>query len=80
MSSSVGALIVERTGGPEVLQWKQIELPELGDNEVLIRQEAIGVDFIDTQLRSGLLPLPKLPSGLGFAAAGVIEKVGKSVI
>lgn len=79
MSNSVGALIVERTGGPEVLQWRQIELPEVGDNEVQIRQEAVGVDFIDTQLRSGLLPLPKLPSGLGFAAAGVIEKVGKSV-
>lgn len=79
MTSSTGALIVEKTGGPEVLQWKEIELPEVGDSEVQIRQEAIGVDFIDTQLRSGLLPLPKLPSGIGFAAAGVIEKVGKSV-
>ncbi|MGY2680753.1 quinone oxidoreductase family protein [Pseudomonas tolaasii] len=79
MSNSTGAMIVEKTGGPEVLEWKEIELPDVSDSQVQIRQEAIGVDFIDTQLRSGLLPLPTLPSGLGFAAAGVIEKVGKSV-
>lgn len=79
MSDSTGAMIIQATGGPEVLQWQSIPLAAPGDTEVRIRQEAIGVDFIDTQLRSGLLPLPQLPSGLGFAAAGVIEQVGEGV-
>lgn len=67
---------IARNGGPEVLEYGGIDvaLPETG--EVLIRHEAVGLNFIDTYHRSGLYPLP-LPSGLGVEAAGVIEAVGQ---
>lgn len=68
----------ERTGGPEVLQVERIARPKPGPGEVLMRAEAIGLNFIDTYHRSGLYPVP-LPSGLGSEAAGVVEAVGEDV-
>ncbi len=67
------------TGGPEVIQWRDVDLPAPGAHEVLVRHEAVGLNFIDTYFRSGLYPAP-LPSGLGSEAAGVIEAVGEGVI
>src|SRR3546814_12834282 len=49
-----------------------------GGGEILIRQEAVGLNFIDTYQRSGLCALP-LPSGLGSEGAGVVEAVGEGV-
>ncbi len=69
---------IETTGGPEVIQWREVELPAPGPGEVLIRHEAVGLNFIDTYLRTGLYPM-RLPGGLGFEAAGVIEAVGEGV-
>jgi NADPH2:quinone reductase len=69
---------VYQTGEPEQLVWGPFELPELSDNELRIRHTAIGVNFIDTYLRSGLYPMG-LPGRIGFEAAGVVEAVGKSV-
>jgi NADPH2:quinone reductase len=69
---------IRRTGGPEVLEAEMIDIPSPGEGEVVIRHEAVGLNFIDTYHRSGLYPLP-LPSGLGNEAAGVIEKVGPGV-
>ena len=68
----------EQTGGPEVIQWREVDLPAPGPGEVLIRHEAVGLNFIDTYLRTGLYPTP-LPGSLGFEAAGVIEAVGEGV-
>jgi NADPH2:quinone reductase len=68
----------EQTGGPEVIQWREVDLPAPGPGEVLVRHEAVGLNFIDTYFRSGLYPAP-LPSGLGSEAAGVIEAVGAGV-
>jgi len=68
----------ERTGGPEVLQWVEAEVPPPLAGEVRIRHEAVGVNFIDTYHRSGLYPVP-LPSGLGQEAAGVVEALGDGV-
>lgn len=68
----------ETTGGPEVIQWREVELPAPGPGEVLIRHEAVGLNFIDTYFRSGLYPA-RLPAGLGFEAAGVVEAVGEGV-
>ena len=65
----------ERTGGPEVLQWVEADVPPPLAGEVRIRHEAVGVNFIDTYHRSGLYPVP-LPSGLGQEAAGVVEALG----
>ncbi|HTX72934.1 MAG TPA: quinone oxidoreductase [Rectinemataceae bacterium] len=67
-----------RTGGPEVLALEELETGAPGPNEVLVRQKAIGVDFVDCYQRSGLYPLA-LPSGLGGEAAGLVEMVGSAV-
>ncbi len=69
---------IETTGGPEVIQWREVVLPAPGPGEVLIRHEAVGLNFIDTYLRTGLYPM-RLPGGLGFEAAGVVEAVGEGV-
>lgn len=69
---------IAATGGPDVIQWQTVDLPAPGPGEVLLRHEAIGLNFIDTYLRTGLYPA-KLPTGLGFEAAGVVEAVGAGV-
>ncbi|MBU6164816.1 MAG: quinone oxidoreductase [Alphaproteobacteria bacterium] len=72
------AIRIEAAGGPEVMQFADVSLPDPGPGEVRIRHTAIGLNFIDTYHRSGLYPLP-LPSGLGLEAAGVVEAVGAGV-
>jgi NADPH2:quinone reductase len=62
-------------GGPEVLQWEAVEPAVPGRGEVLIRQTAIGLNFIDVYERTGLYP-GALPMGLGREGAGVVEVVG----
>ncbi len=69
---------IKKTGGPEVLEIKNIKLEDPKDGEVQIKHSAIGLNYIDTYHRSGLYPLP-LPSGIGLEAAGIIEKTGKNV-
>ncbi|MFM6951064.1 MAG: quinone oxidoreductase family protein [Novosphingobium sp.] len=69
---------IAATGGPEVIEWRTVDLPAPGPGEVLLRHEAIGLNFIDTYLRTGLYPA-RLPSGLGFEAAGVVEAIGPGV-
>ena len=70
--------VIEQQGGPEVIQWRDIELPPPGPSEVRMRNTAVGLNFIDTYHRSGLYPL-KLPAGLGMEASGVVEAVGEGV-
>jgi NADPH2:quinone reductase len=72
------AFVLRKTGGPEVLEAEHIDVPRPGPEKVVVRHEAIGLNFIDTYHRSGLYPLP-LPSGIGSEAAGVIEAVGDGV-
>ena len=72
------AIRIERTGGPEVLDLAEVEVPSPKAGEILVRHEAVGVNFIDTYHRTGLYPV-KLPSGLGLEAAGVVEAVGDGV-
>jgi len=74
----VQAIEIKKTGGPEVLEIKNIKLEDPKDGEVQIKHSAIGLNYIDTYHRSGLYPLP-LPSGIGLEAAGIIEKTGKNV-
>jgi NADPH2:quinone reductase len=69
-------LIIRRTGGPEVIEREPLGALEPGPGEVLIRHQAIGLNYIDTYHRSGLYPLA-LPSGLGGEGAGVIEAAGE---
>jgi len=72
------AIVIEEFGGPEVMQWREHNLPELASGEVRIRHTAVGLNFIDTYQRSGLYPL-ELPSGLGLEAAGEVVSVGSDV-
>lgn len=71
-------IIVRKTGGPEVLELETVALPAPAAGEALVRNEAIGLNFIDTYHRSGLYPV-ELPSGLGSEAAGIVEAVGPGV-
>jgi NADPH2:quinone reductase len=72
------AIRFERTGGPEVLAWQEVEVGSPGQGQVRLRHTAVGLNYIDTYHRSGLYTLP-MPSGLGSEAAGVIEEVGPGV-
>jgi len=72
------AAFLEAQGGPEVIQWREIELPPPGPGEVRMRNTAVGLNYIDTYHRGGLYPV-SLPSGLGVEAAGAVEAVGEGV-
>ena len=72
------AVEINKTGGADVLEIKDITLNKPGPDEVTIEHKAIGLNYIDTYHRSGLYPL-KLPSGLGLEGAGVITVVGENI-
>ena len=72
------SVIISKNGGPEVLQLKDIKLSDPNVGEVLIKNEAIGLNYIDTYHRSGLYPV-ELPSSIGIEGAGIIEKIGPEV-
>lgn len=73
------AIIMHATGGPEVLQWEDFDPGDPGPGEARVRQEAIGLNFIDVYHRTGLYPLPSLPATPGMEGAGVVEAVGTGV-
>jgi len=72
------AIRFHRTGGPEVLQWEDVDLAAPASGEARIRHQAVGLNYIDTYHRSGLYPVP-LPSGIGVEGAGLVEAVGDGV-
>ncbi|MCP3733897.1 quinone oxidoreductase [Sphingomonas sp. RP10(2022)] len=69
---------ITRTGGPEVIEWVDVDLPPPAAGEVRMRHHAVGLNYIDTYHRSGVYPVD-LPAGLGSEAAGVVEAVGEGV-
>ena len=73
------AIRIHSTGGPEVLQWDDVEVAAPGAGEALVRHSAVGLNFIDCYHRSGLYPLPPLPLSIGLEGAGVVEAVGEGV-
>jgi len=73
------AIIMEKYGGPEVLQWRKNDPGKPGPGEAFIRHEAVGLNFIDVYHRSGLYPLPALPAIPGLEGAGIVEAVGAGV-
>jgi NADPH:quinone reductase len=72
------AIRVHQTGGPEVLQWEEADVGDPGPGQLLLRQEAAGLNFIDVYHRTGLYPQP-LPFTPGVEGAGVVEAVGANV-
>jgi NADPH2:quinone reductase len=76
----VAAVRIHKTGGPEVLTYEDIQLKDLGQGEVRIKQSAIGLNYIDTYFRTGLYPAPGgLPMIPGNEGAGVVTAVGPGV-
>ena len=69
---------IEKNGGPEVLEIKNVDTKDPKPDQVLIEQKAIGLNYIDTYHRTGMYPLP-LPTGIGLEGAGVIKKIGSKV-
>lgn len=72
------AIRMLRTGGPEVMEYVDVEVGEPGPGEARVRHAACGVNFIDVYFRTGLYP-QALPSSLGMEGAGVVEAVGEGV-
>ena len=72
------AIRIEKTGGPEVMKFVEVDVGEPGPGEVQVRHHAIGINFIDVSFRTGLYPMP-LPAGIGLEAAGVVTAVGDGV-
>ena len=78
MSSSAQRFMISTVGSSDVLMWVEGDLPNPGPNEIRIRHEAIGVNYIDVYHRTGSYPL-ELPSGIGVEGAGIVEAVGSRV-
>lgn len=75
----VKAIRIHEFGGPNVMRLEDIELAPPGKGEVLVRNHAAGVNFIDTYFRTGHYKPPSLPCTLGNEAAGEIIETGKGV-
>jgi NADPH2:quinone reductase len=73
------AIRIHATGGPEMLRWEDVPKPEPGPGEILLRHEAVGLNYIDVYFRTGLYKLPTLPAIIGQEGAGIIEAVGPDV-
>jgi NADPH:quinone reductase-like Zn-dependent oxidoreductase len=72
------AIVFDRHGGPEVLEYREVPLPEIGPDEVLVRVRACGLNHLDLFTRSGRLPHPvSLPHILGSEVAGEIATAGE---
>ncbi len=72
------AIRIHANGGPEVMRWEDVPLPDPGPGEVLVRHEAIGLNYIDVYFRTGLYKSP-LPATIGMEAAGTVAAVGEGV-
>ncbi len=72
------AIRIHETGEPEKMRWEEVRIETPGPGQVLVRNTAIGLNFIDTYHRSGLYPLA-LPATLGMEGAGIVEAVGPKV-
>jgi NADPH2:quinone reductase len=72
------AIIIKKTGGPEVLELTAIQLASPGPDQIKVKNIAIGLNYIDTYHRSGLYPV-QLPSGIGLEGAGTITEIGSNV-
>ena len=72
------AIRIYETGGPEKMMWEEVHVGRPERDEVLVRNTAVGLNFIDTYHRSGLYPVP-MPATLGMEGAGIVEAVGPEV-
>lgn len=75
----VMAMRVHAPGGPEVMQWESVQVPAPGEGEAVVRNTAVGLNFIDVYHRSGIYPAGDAPFGIGLEAAAVVTAVGPGV-
>ena len=73
------AIRIHANGGPEVMKWEDIPTPEPGPGEALIKQEAVGLNYIDVYFRTGLYKAPNMPLIIGQEGAGTVTAVGSGV-
>ena len=73
------AIQIHEPGGPEVMKWEEVDVPEPGDGEVRLRQSAVGLNYIDVYFRTGMYPAPSKPFTPGMEGVGVVEAVGSGV-
>ena len=73
------AIRIHQIGGPEAMQWEDVEVGAPGPGEIRIRHEAVGLNYIDVYFRTGLYPAPSLPFSPGMEGAGVVDAVGEGV-
>jgi len=73
------AIRFDRNGGPEVLRWEDVPMPEPGPGEVRIRHKAVALNFRDILVRRGQHAVKAFPSGIGGESAGVVDAVGPGV-
>ena len=76
------AAVIYEKGAPDVFRWEEVEVGAPGRGEIRIRNEAVGVNYVDTYHRRGMphpWPVPELPLVLGFEGAGVVTDVGEGV-
>ena len=66
------AVRVNKFGGPDVMSYEEVDMPEPGATDVLVKIEAAGINYIDTYQRTGLYQIP-LPCTLGLEGAGTVE-------
>ncbi len=73
------AVRIHGYGGPEVLRWEDVPVPEPGPGEVLLAQKAIGLNFIDVYFRTGHYKVPGFPAVIGQEGAGIVSALGQGV-
>ena len=73
------AIRIHEYGGPEVMLWEEISIPDPAPGEVLLRQTAVGLNYIDVYHRTGLYPLGDLPATPGMEGAGEVVAIGDGV-
>nr|POE72072.1 putative quinone oxidoreductase [Quercus suber] len=77
--STMKGVIIEKTGGVDVLQYKtDVPIPELKEGQVLVKNDIVGINYIDTYFRTGLYPAPSFPYILGREGAGTIVSTASS--
>lgn len=73
------AVRIHENGGTEVLRWEEVEVPDPGPGEAVVRQTVTGLNFIDVYFRTGLYKVPAFPAVIGNEGAGVVESTGAGV-
>jgi NADPH2:quinone reductase len=73
------AIRIHTHGGPDVMRWEDVPTPEPGPGEVLVKHAAVGLNYIDVYVRSGLYKAPSMPVTPGMEAAGTVAAIGPGV-